>query len=226
MSSSRSTLSRVAESGRSGSKRRAEAPGRARPSGESVPGPWGRLYAYSGERVRHPANCARQRRVRGLEGSDCHTQLLDDRLGLRAPLLLRSSGSSMSPSTLRSSSRDRSSIVSARWSSVWSCSSIWRRCFSRMPAMLPGAARTGRGGFIGGLRCAEPTLDEKADEQQRDGWTDEHRGDVERPVEAAAPQGDGDQQPGVSAAFPLQEWCSASSALSASALVLCTVPSG
>jgi putative transposase len=41
-----------------------------------------------------------------------------------------------------------------------------------------------------------------------------------------SPQGDGDQQPGVSAAFPLQEWCSASSALSASALVLCTVPSG
>src|SRR4029453_2272831 len=88
MSSSRSTLSRVAESGRSGSKWRAEAPGRARPSGESVPGPWGRLYAYSGERVRHPTNCARQRRVRGLEGSDCLTQLLDDRLGLRAPLLL------------------------------------------------------------------------------------------------------------------------------------------
>src|SRR4029434_4375960 len=87
MSSSRSTLSRVAESGRSGSKRRAEAPGRARVSGQSVPGPWGRLYA-SGERVRHPTNCARQRRVRGLEGSDCLTQLLDDRLGLRAPLLL------------------------------------------------------------------------------------------------------------------------------------------
>src|SRR4029453_10637617 len=88
MSSSRSTLSRVAESGRSGSKRRAEAPRRARPSGESGPGPWGRLYAYSGERVPHPVNCARQRRVRGLEGSDCRTQLLDDRLGLRAPLLL------------------------------------------------------------------------------------------------------------------------------------------
>src|SRR5882724_11734339 len=52
------------------------------------PGPWRRLDPHSGEGLRHPADCVRQRRVRRLESSDCLTQPLDDRLGLRAPLLL------------------------------------------------------------------------------------------------------------------------------------------